>query len=188
MSIKTLDQLFSAFERHGARHYGEQVSQLEHALQCGDIAHRDGAADSLIAAALLHDYGHFVEADAQQEVDMPALDEMHEVLGANVLSGLFGPDVVMPIALHVSAKRYLCAMEAGYLEGLSAASLHSLHLQGGVFTPAQAAQFETLPYHQEAIRLRRYDDQAKEVGAKTRPLAAYRDMLGALIAHADNTV
>jgi predicted HD phosphohydrolase len=48
-----------------------------------------------------------------------AVDLRHEVVGARHLSGLFGSAVTRPIALHVSAKRYRCAVEPDFLLGLS---------------------------------------------------------------------
>ena len=57
-----------------------------------------------------------------------------------------------PIKLHVDAKRYLCATRAGYFDALSTDSKRSLALQGGVFTPAEAAAFIAQPY---AARRRR---------------------------------
>ena len=53
----------------------------------------------------------------------------------------FGPDVTAPIALHVEAKRYLCAVEPDYFDRLSEASRLSLATQGGAMTAAEAAAF-----------------------------------------------
>ena len=85
--------------------------------------------------------------------------------------------MVQPIALHVAAKQYLCATEPGYLEGLSAASAHSLALQGGPFDATQVRQFEAMPFSAEAVRLRRYDDLGKVEGGETTRLSDYRDLL-----------
>ncbi|HZZ33600.1 MAG TPA: HD domain-containing protein, partial [Phenylobacterium sp.] len=75
MSHATIESIFELFERRGGRHYGEGVSQLEHALQCAQLATLAGANDSLIAAALLHDVGHLLEADATAN---PLADGRHE--------------------------------------------------------------------------------------------------------------
>ncbi len=71
-------------------------------------------------------------------------DHRHEAAGAQALSGLFGEAVCRPIALHVAAKRYLCAVEPGYLDALSAASAHPLALRGGPVTADEAVRFECL--------------------------------------------
>ncbi|MEZ5250726.1 MAG: hypothetical protein R2713_16405 [Ilumatobacteraceae bacterium] len=43
-----------------------------------------------------------------------AVDRGHEHVAARALAALFGPEVRMPIELHVEAKRFLCAIEPGY--------------------------------------------------------------------------
>ena len=54
------DRLLVALAGSAARRYdGEAVSELEHALQCAELA-RDGAADEeLQLACLLHDVGRY---------------------------------------------------------------------------------------------------------------------------------
>jgi phosphonate degradation associated HDIG domain protein len=175
----TIDGIFDAFERHGASNYGERVSQLEHMLQSAELAMEDGASDALIIAALLHDIGHF-EWPEPEDAENLTVDRAHEVIAARALATLFAPEVWRPVALHVAAKRYLCATEPGYLQGLSPASLASLRVQGGAFTAAQAVRFEKTPYAQDAIRLRRYDDGAKRVDYKAKPLSSYRDGMAKL--------
>ena len=75
--------------------------------------------------------------------------------------------------LHVAAKRYLGVIDPAYLDTLSPVSVHSLALQGGVFTPEQAEAFAAQPHALAAVRLRRYDDLAKVVGLSTPPLEHY---------------
>src|SRR5205823_4068872 len=50
------------------------------------------------------------------------IDARHEEEGAAWLETYFGPAVTAPIRLHVTAKRYLCAVDPAYREGLSSAS------------------------------------------------------------------
>jgi gamma-butyrobetaine dioxygenase len=115
------------------------------------------------------------------------IDDEHEQLGAAWLTDHFVPEVVEPIRLHVAAKRYLCAVDGDYFSMLSPPSVQSLHLQGGPMTPAQAAHFEKHPHFQEAIQLRRIDDQAKIPNLSTPPLTHYRDHLSqSLIARGSN--
>ncbi len=75
--------------------------------------------------------------------------------------------------LHVAAKRYLCAVEADYFAKLSEDSVKSLALQGGPMAPEETAAFEAVPYHQDAVQLRRYDEQAKVKGLQTPPVAHF---------------
>ncbi len=46
-------------EQGGSKYGGEQVTQVEHALQCAALAQRSGASTPLIVAALLHDIAIF---------------------------------------------------------------------------------------------------------------------------------
>jgi phosphonate degradation associated HDIG domain protein len=162
----------AAFLKRGHEGYGEGVSQLEHALQCALCAERDGASPALITATLLHDIGHMLH-ELPEDIADQGIDTEHESLGSAWLSQYFGLDVSEPVRLHVDAKRYLAAMEPGYYERLSAASILSLKLQGGVFTPAQAAEFAALPFADDAIRLRHWDEEGKELGLRTPALAHF---------------
>jgi phosphonate degradation associated HDIG domain protein len=175
MTTLTIDQILADYDRLGHRLYGEQVSQSQHALQCAALAAQDGAAESLIVAALLHDYGHLLEA--LEDSGEPEADARHEMAGAALLGPVFGPAVTQPIALHVAAKRYLCAVEPGYLQALSPASVHSLALQGGPFTADQAVKFERLEGSADAVRLRRYDDLGKAIDAAMPGFDAYVPMM-----------
>jgi predicted HD phosphohydrolase len=83
--------------------------------------------------------------------------------------------------LHVAAKRYLCATDPAYLRQLSPASQTSLKLQGGPFTPAQAAEFEANPHYRDAVALRRWDDLAKVPGMQVPTLDHYRPRLARVL-------
>jgi predicted HD phosphohydrolase len=66
------DRLIEALGRASTRVYepgAEAVSQLEHALQCADLAETAGADDDLVLACLLHDVGRFA---ADRERRRPA--------------------------------------------------------------------------------------------------------------------
>ena len=97
----TLEDVVRLFAEKGRLHYGEGVSQLEHALQCASLAEAAGEPDSLVVAALLHDIGHLTEDEA--DVIAGLEDDRHEVTGARMLRGLFSDAVRRPIALHVAA-------------------------------------------------------------------------------------
>ena len=102
---QAVDALIDLFEQHGRLRYGDGITQEEHALQSAKQAIDEDAPPALVAAALLHDVGHLlVERDR-----VPTVDLRHEAVGARALARWFGPDVTNPIALHVDAKRYLCA-------------------------------------------------------------------------------
>jgi [1-hydroxy-2-(trimethylamino)ethyl]phosphonate dioxygenase len=177
MSQSVIDEIFRVFQERGDGAYlGEPVSQSEHALQAAAAAERDGAPPQLVAAALLHDYGHLVHDLAEDSAEH-GVDTVHEDVGADWLGRHFVPAVTEPLRLHVAAKRYLCAVEPEYLDALSPASTLSLDLQGGPFPPDEVQAFEDEPHHREAVRLRRWDDEAKIEGLETPPFEHYRAAL-----------
>lgn len=176
--VSSPDEIAGLYASQGSRHYGEGVTQVEHALQCAVLAERADAPPSLIVAALLHDIGHLFENE--DGVVDAAADLRHEAAGAAALRALFGPAVCAPIALHVAAKRYLCAVDGGYRDRLSAASQASLVLQGGAFDAAGAARFERRPFWREAVALRRFDDDGKLADASGRRFEDYLPLIAGL--------
>jgi phosphonate degradation associated HDIG domain protein len=165
-------------ERGHAAYLGEPVSQTEPALQTAWAAEQAGAGSALIAAALLHDVGHLLH-DLPDDCAQAGIDDAHELRGATWLGQHFSPEVAEPIRLHVPAKRFLCATEPAYRDLLSEASLCSLQLQGGPFTPDEAAQFRYHPHADAAVALRRFDEQAKVPGLPTPMLEHFRPHLEA---------
>jgi phosphonate degradation associated HDIG domain protein len=176
--IATIMHLFAV---HGhAAYFGEGVSELEHALQAAHLAEASGARPELVVAALLHDIGHLLHG-LPENIAERGIDGRHEQCGADWLARHFTPAVVAPVRLHVSAKRYLCAIDADYARSLSPASLRSLHLQGGTFDPVGVAAFEREPHAQDAVALRRWDDEAKVAGLVVPGLDHYRGLLQACL-------
>jgi len=179
--MSALDDIRTAFAKRGGDTYGEGVSQLEHALQCAACAERDGASPALIAATLLHDIGHLLH-DLPQDIADQGIDTEHESLGSAWLSQHFGPAVTEPVRLHVAAKRYLATVEKGYYDLLSAASIQSLKLQGGLMSPEETRKFEAERFAPDAIALRRWDDEGKIVGAETPGLAHFEQFVSRSLA------
>lgn len=172
-----VDTILLLFERRGDSGYGREcVSQREHALQCAALAQAGGADDALVAAALLHDIGHLLH-DLDDDAPERSIDDFHERLGAKWLADHAPAAVVEPVLLHVAAKRYLCAVESAYFDILSPASRVSLRLQGGPMTQQEVEGFESRQYWREAVRLRRWDDEAKVAGAPTPSLEDLRGTL-----------
>jgi [1-hydroxy-2-(trimethylamino)ethyl]phosphonate dioxygenase len=182
MSERTLDpidRLFDILGRAGAAQYGnERVTQLDHALQCAQQAEAAGAPPALIGAALLHDIGHLVHKFGE-DAAVRGIDDRHERLGSKLLAKWFVPELSEPVALHVDAKRYLCATEPSYNAMLSPGSVRSLALQGGAYDTAGAAAFRARPYAEDAVRVRRWDEAAKVLGRPTPDLEHFRLCLAA---------
>jgi phosphonate degradation associated HDIG domain protein len=163
------DALLEIYGLRATARYGlSHISQLQHALQSGARAQADGESAEFVVAALLHDVGHMIH-DLGEDPAHAGVDDRHEARAAAWLARWFGDGVIRPVALHVAAKRYLCATQRDYLERLSEDSVRSLALQGGPMSAAEAAAFEADPGCAAAVRLRIIDDLAKDPAATPPP-------------------
>ena len=177
MPAELIPYIASLYAERGSRWYGEEaVTQLEHALQCAALAEADGANDSLIAASFLHDLGHLIH-ELGPDIARRGVDDRHEYRPVRMLRRAFPDAVITPIRLHVAAKRYLCAVRPDYHDSLSSASRLSLALQGGAFSAEEAQRFIAQPYAEDTVRLRLWDDRAKEPRKSTPGLAHYLHIL-----------
>jgi phosphonate degradation associated HDIG domain protein len=168
--------IVGAFLRFGDRHYGENVTELQHALQSAHLARRASEPDAIVLSCLLHDVGHLIH-ELGEDVALHGIDACHERLGADWLAEWYPEQIVEPIRQHVASKRYLCLREPGYRQALSEASEKSLQLQGGPMTEAEAERFAESPHFAACLKVRRYDDQAKVVGMPTDPLESYLTLM-----------
>ena len=161
----TLRKLFELYDH---KHYGEACDQLSHAITCATLAQEKQYSEPLIVAAFLHDLGHFI-ADHYQVYGLNKFGHpKHDELGAKYLEDLgFDKKVVMPIRLHVAAKRYLCATKPDYFARLSEASVHSLNLQGGPMDQDEVREFEKNPNVKDIVAVRYLDDAGKIAGMET---------------------
>ncbi|HLG45910.1 MAG TPA: HD domain-containing protein [Reyranella sp.] len=160
-------ELLDIFVGRATKRYGlSGVNQLQHALQCAAHAEADGAPPATVLACLLHDVGHMIHGLGENPAGR-GIDDVHEQLGADWLAERFGPEVSEPVRLHVAAKRYLCTVESDYFDKLAADSVRSLNLQGGRMSAEELATFRAHPQHAEAVRLRRFDEMAKDPRAST---------------------
>ena len=177
MKENIVNYLLNLLETKGADiQYGnENVTQLEDALQCAELAEKNNSSKEIITAALLHDIGHLLY-DGEDPIH-DGKDGYHENLGADYLSTYYGEEVTRPIRAHVACKRYLSAVEDGYYKILSEASKISLEAQGGAFTKEEAEEFIKKPFMKNAVELRRFDDQAKVLNKETPNLEHFKNYL-----------
>ena len=177
-----IDEVATLFETYGSSTYDEGVTLGEHCLQAAAIASAAGSPDHLVAAALLHDIGHLLQARARGEEDYLANDWNHDVVARDWLEPRFGEAVAAPVGEHVAAKRWLCFAEPDYFARLSEASKASLRAQGGQFDEVEAAQWRSSAIGAaEAIQLRRWDDEAKVADVSVAPFRAYNALLERLV-------
>jgi 2-amino-1-hydroxyethylphosphonate dioxygenase (glycine-forming) len=170
--------LFDVLERsQHAAYFGEEVSQLEHALQAAQSAVDAKAEDDLVIAALLHDIGHLIASEQAHHAEGVGVVD-HDEQGATHLASLgFSPRVVELVRGHVAAKRYLTATNPDYRQRLSDASTKTLALQGGPMSVEEVEAFRRDPLLREKLQLRSWDEQAKRTDWRVAPLEAYREMV-----------
>ena len=165
--------MFSLYEKYGDEDYiGEPVSQLEHMSQAALLAEEEGYDDEVVLAAFFHDIGHLC-ADAGETESMDGMGNVdHEKLGADyLLQHGFSERVAALVQGHVIAKRYLTYKYPEYYNKLSPASKVTLDFQGGVMSSEEAAAFESNPDAELIIRLRYWDDKAKELNIPVNNIA-----------------
>ncbi|GAC1314513.1 MAG: HD domain-containing protein [Mucilaginibacter sp.] len=160
-----VNEIFSLYEKYGDSDYiGEPVSQLEHMSQAAALAEEEGYDEEVILAAFFHDIGHLC-ADASEAGSMDGMGIVdHETLGADyLLERGFSERVALLVKGHVAAKRYLTFRYPEYYDKLSLASKATLEFQGGMMNSEEAEAFEFSPDAEILIRLRHWDDTAKQL-------------------------
>ena len=160
---QVIAEVFALYERFGDSDYiGEPVSQIEHMSQAAQLAMAEGFDDEVVLAAFFHDIGHICAESAENMGGYGVVS--HERLGADYLRRAgFSERMARLVEYHVQAKRYLTLKEAGYYDRLSEASRRTLEYQGGVMTAAEAEAFEQDPLCAVSLRMRQWDELAKEM-------------------------
>ena len=170
----TLHELFTLYERYGAEAYGEEVTQTEHMVQAAQLADWEGYDNEVVLAAFFHDIGHLYASAAADKVGKYGATE-HAQLGSDYLRQRgFSDRLTRLIENHVRAKRYLTFAQPGYYEELSEASRQTLTLQGGPMDATEAQAFEQDELFALSLRMRHWDEAAKETGQPITDLSAYR--------------
>jgi gamma-butyrobetaine dioxygenase len=174
--MSAADELAALMDDRGRLNYGENVTTAEHSLLTAAAAEQQGHHDTLVAACLMHDVGHWLD-----EPDDGYGIHDHGNLGGDWVAARFDAAVSEPVRLHVDAKRFLCAREPDYHDRLSPASQHTLTKQGGPMTADEATAFEARPHATDAVLLRRLeDDHGKRTGVEVLPLSHFRPLLDRL--------
>ncbi len=173
-----VDEVFALYEIYGDEDYiGEPVSQLEHMSQAATLAVQEGYDDEVILAAFFHDIGHLC-ADPGEVESMGGNGNVdHEKLGASYLLGCgFSERVAALVQSHVQAKRYLTYKYPEYYNKLSDASKITFEFQGGKMSAEEADEFESHPDAELMIRLRYWDDKAKEINVAVDNLNCMKEI------------
>ena len=179
---QVIAEVFGLYERFGDNDYiGEPVSQIEHMSQAAELAMSEGFDDEVVLAAFFHDIGHICAEGAENMGDFGIVS--HERLGADYLRRAgFSERLARLVEYHVQAKRYLTLKEPGYYERLSEASRRTLEYQGGVMTAAEAEAFEQDPLCAVSLRMRQWDESAKETWVPVMDLGILKEKALRLLA------
>lgn len=175
---KICDEIFTLLNNADNQEYiGEEISQLDHALQCARFASDAGYDDETIIAALLHDIGHLSAPDNTEKMDELGVLK-HEQIGAEFLKKRGFPEKVAELVKsHVDAKRYLVFTKPDYYNKLSEASKKTLKYQGGAMTEEEAREFEQDKNFATKIKIREWDERAKQKDMKVYGLESYQSLI-----------
>lgn len=169
--------IFNLFKVNGKNKYFEDITIAEHSIQTALISIDKKSTPQLVTACLLHDIGDFLMTEkVYKDTFEQKKDPRHEVVGEKYLSQYFQKSVTQPVLLHVDAKRYL-ARDPSYYNLLSEHAKFTLKYQGGLFTDEQCKEFLRLPYAQDALNLRRYEEDARTENMKLPDIEFFWDYL-----------
>ena len=179
-AIRTIRFLNNRYKRFGGANYtiNEPTTILNHSLQTANYLNFNlNCKPEEVVAGLLHDYGHILDVPIAPDT---GIDDQHEITGAKALKSLGFPDsVVIPISLHVKAKRYLMTVDRNYK--LSTGSLLSFQLQGGKMNTDELKTFENNPYYSSALFLRIADDYGKCSYHVGKDLLCYQEYIAEVL-------
>ena len=179
---QTIDTLFSLYEQHGSDDYiGEAINQLEHMSQAAQLAMAEGFDDEVVLAAFFHDIGHICGQGGENMGGFGVVS--HERLGADYLRRAgFSERMAKLVEYHVQAKRYLTFSQPDYYACLSEASRRTLAYQGGAMSADEAHAFEQDPLCAVSLRMRHWDEQAKQMHVPVLDLQVLKAMAARLLA------
>ncbi|MCB9230643.1 MAG: HDIG domain-containing protein [Bacteroidia bacterium] len=176
---ETIEEILACYQAHGHEDYiGEAISQIEHMSQAAQLAEKEGYDQEVILAAFLHDFGHICPKPANAGEMGGYGRASHEKIGADYLRERGFPEKIAKLVEnHVQAKRYLTFAHPDYLARLSEASKMTLDYQGGPMSAEEAAKFSSDPLFDLSIKMRQWDEEAKEVGIPLVELDYFKGLM-----------
>lgn len=188
---KAAETALEALASQATFSYGEGIHMLEHAIQGAVLAEKNEESPEAILACLFHDIGNSPQArdawvrlgHSEPELIVSSADSSigyrdHDKIGAAYLDTLgFSTEVSGSVGLHVQAKRALVKSDPSYMQRLSQASIDTLAEQGGAMSDEELRDFLSLPGSSIALKLRRYDDDGKELDMRIPTLREYKERI-----------
>ena len=102
----------------------------------------------------------------------------HHTLGYAFMKKFGASEAVASLVRgHVDAKRYLVATDDEYFALLSEASVGTLREQGGAMGAAEVKAFESNPLAETMLRMRTWDEAAKDPNRVVPPLWSYHELV-----------
>ena len=171
-------EAFDLYEKHGSAGYiGEEVSQLQHAVQaakqaetfCNNNNISGSRKIEVLLGAFFHDVGHLLafvpHLNLPKMGDLGILD--HEKHGAAYLEQQGYSSLICELVRnHINTKRYLITKDKAYHDKLSEASKGTFLYQGGHMNEDELKAFEANENFQLHVMLREWDDKAKSTDSK----------------------
>ena len=163
---KLVNEIMKLYEIKGNTFYDKNITQLEHSLQITEIAKKNNESEEFQLTCFLHDIGHLILDEHNENNEFLEKDKYHETIGYKFLTNKFKNTITRPILLHVLAKRYLCTIDSDYYNNLSEPSKKSFHLQGGLLNDNIIDKLEENKYFMNSVKLRKYEDLSKIINNK----------------------
>jgi predicted HD phosphohydrolase len=149
-SVKTLpDELLEALTKLERYHYAQQVTELEHSLQCASRAQRDGKEDEYVAMALLHD------------VVFPIAPHSHGLAAAAVFRPFLDERLCWILEKHEIFQAY-----------------YTNHLEHNDWDPNARDKYRDSEYYDDCVEFcEKYDEPSFDPAYESMPLSDFEPIL-----------
>jgi predicted HD phosphohydrolase len=156
-SVKILpDELLEALTKLERYTYAQQVTELEHSVQCATRAKRDGRDDDYVAMALLHD------------VVFPIAPHSHGPAAAAVFRPFFDERLCWILDKHEIFQAY-----------------YTSHIENNEWDPNARDKYRDSPYYDDCVEFcEKYDEPSFDPSYDSLPLSEFEPILRSVFTRA----